>query len=125
MFGFDRTIAQSIARVVGATKRCDGYLKGSDWFISWCVEDLVELPQPEAYDEKYKKWTKDSLPIFPVNWKHEVSPFTKKQFGITKKLMARSNAERLICARDAGREGNLIFCLIYDQSHCHKSIERL
>lgn len=119
------SVAQSIAQVIGATKRCDGYLEGNDWIVSWCVGHLVELSQPEAYDEKYKKWSKDSLPIFPANWKYEISPSTKKQFGIIKKLMARDDVESLVCGTDAGREGELIFRLVYDQCHCHKPIERL
>lgn len=119
------SVAQSIAQVIGAAKRCDGYLEGGGWVVSWCVEHLVELSQPEAYDEKYKKWSKDLLPIFPSNWKYEVSSSTKKQFGVIKKLMARDDVESLVCATDAGREGELIFRLVYEQCHCRKPIERL
>ncbi len=119
------SVAQSIAQVIGAAKRCDGYLEGGGWVVSWCVGHLVELSQPEAYDEKYKKWSKDLLPIFPSNWKYEVSSSTKKQFGVIKKLMARDDVESLVCATDAGREGELIFRLVYEQCHCRKPIERL
>ena len=70
---------------------------------------LVELSQPEAYDEKYNKWAYADLPIFPDQWKYQVSASTKKQFGILKKLMARKDVESLVCATDAGREGELIF----------------
>lgn len=119
------SVAQSIAQVIGAAKRYDGYLEGGGWVVSWCVGHLVELSQPEAYDEKYKKWSKDLLPIFPSNWKYEVSSSTKKQFGVIKKLMSRDDVESLVCATDAGREGELIFRLVYEQCRCRKPIERL
>lgn len=81
------SVAQSIAKVIGATKRCDGYLEGNDYMVSWCVGHLVELANPEMYDEKYGKWKYEDLPIVPPKWKYEVSVSTRKQFGILKKLM--------------------------------------
>jgi len=119
------SVAQSIAKVLGATKREDGYLEGHRYIVSWCVGHLVELSQPEAYDEKYSKWTYADLPIFPEQWKYQVSASTKKQFGILKKLMARKDVESLVCATDAGREGELIFRLVYHQCGCEKPFERL
>ena len=119
------SVAQSIAKVLGATKREDGYLEGHGYIVSWCVGHLVELSQPEAYDEKYSKWTYADLPIFPEQWKYQVSASTKKQFGILKKLMARKDVESLVCATDAGREGELIFRLVYHQCGCEKPFERL
>ena len=119
------SVAQSIAKVLGATKREDGYLEGHGYIVSWCVGHLVELSQPEAYDEKYSKWTYADLPIFPELWKYQVSASTKKQFGILKKLMARKDVESLVCATDAGREGELIFRLVYHQCGCKKPFERL
>ena len=86
---------------------------------------LVELSQPEAYDEKYAKWRYDDLPILPEHWQYQVSASTKKQFGILKKLMQRKDVESLICATDAGREGELIFRLVYHQCGCKKPVERL
>lgn len=99
------SVAQSIAKVLGATKREDGYLEGNGYVVSWCVGHLVELSQPEAYDEKYNKWAYADLPIFPDQWKYQVSASTKKQFGILKKLMARKDVESLVCATDAGQCG--------------------
>ena len=119
------SVAQSIAKVLGATKREDGYIEGSGYIVSWCVGHLVELAEPEAYDAKYSKWTYNDLPIFPVDWQYEVSSGTKKQFGILKKLMARDDVASLVCATDAGREGELIFRLVYHQCHCKKPFERL
>ena len=119
------SVAQSIAKVLGATKREDGYIEGNGYIVSWCVGHLVELAEPEAYDEKYSKWTYNDLPIFPVNWQYEVSSGTKKQFGILKKLMARDDVASLVCATDAGREGELIFRLVYHKAGCRKPFERL
>lgn len=119
------SVAQSIAKVIGATKREDGYLEGNGYVVSWCVGHLVELVQPESYDSKYSKWSYNDLPIFPDSWQYQVSAATKKQFGILKKLMARKDVESLVCATDAGREGELIFRLVYHQCHCKKPIERL
>ena len=119
------SVAQSIAKVLGASKREDGYLEGNGYVVSWCVGHLVELAQPESYDSKYSKWSYNDLPIFPDSWQYQVSAATKKQFGILKKLMARKDVESLICATDAGREGELIFRLVYHQCHCKKPIERL
>ena len=119
------SVAQSIAKVLGANKREDGYLEGNGYVVSWCVGHLVELAQPEAYDAKYSKWTYADLPIFPADWRYEVSSGTKKQFGILKKLMARDDVASLVCATDAGREGELIFRLVYHKAGCRKPFERL
>ena len=96
------SVAQSIAKVLGATKREDGYLEGNGYIVSWCVGHLVELAQPEAYDAKYSKWAYADLPIFPADWQYEVSSGTKKQFGILKRLMAREDVASLVCATDVG-----------------------
>ena len=97
------SVAQSIAKVLGAAKREDGYLEGNGYVVSWCVGHLVELAQPEAYDAKYSKWAYADLPIFPMNWQYEVSAGTKKQFGILKKLMVREDGIHL---RSAGNGKN-------------------
>lgn len=112
------SVAQSIAKVLGAAKREDGYLEGNGYVVSWCVGHLVELAQPEVYDAKYSKWAYADLPIFPMDWQYEVSAGTKKQFGILKKLMAREDVASLVCATDAGREGELIFRLVYHKAGC-------
>lgn len=119
------SVAQSIAKVLGAAKREDGYLEGNGYVVSWCVGHLVELAQPEAYNAKYSKWDYADLPIFPMDWQYEVSAGTKKQFGILKKLMAREDVASLVCATDAGREGELIFRLVYHKAGCRKPFERL
>lgn len=113
------------AKVLGAHGRQDGYLEGSGYLISWCVGHLVELAPPSAYDEKYVKWNVADLPILPQRWQYLVSASTKKQFGILKKLMHRADVESIICATDAGREGELIFRLVYEQAGCKKPVSRL
>ena len=85
------SVAQSLAKVLGANKRCDGYLEGNGYIVSWCVGHLVELSEPEEYDGRYSKWEYAALPIIPEEWKYRVSSGTKKQFEILKKLMARND----------------------------------
>ena len=119
------SVAQSIAKVIGADKREDGYLEGNGYLVSWCVGHLVELAPPEAYDEKYEKWRYSDLPILPSEWKYQISDATRKQFGILKKLMEREDVTGLVEATDAGREGELIFRLVYHQAKCKKPFERL
>ncbi len=119
------SVAQSISKVLGATKRGDGFLEGGGYIVSWCVGHLVELVQPESYEERYAKWRKEDLPILPHSWKYQVTAATKKQFSVLKKLMSRSDVESLVCATDAGREGELIFRLVYHQCECKKPFERL
>ena len=92
------SVAMSLSKVIGANQRGDGYMEGNGYLVSWCVGHLVELSQPEAYDEKYAKWRYDDLPILPEHWQYQVSASTKKQFGILKKLMQRKDVESLVCA---------------------------
>lgn len=87
------SVAMSLSKVIGANQRGDGYMEGNGYLVSWCVGHLVELSQPEAYDEKYAKWRYDDLPILPEHWQYQVSASTKKQFGILKKLMQRKDRE--------------------------------
>ena len=115
----------SYAKVLGATSRKDGYLEGNGYLVSWCVGHLVELAPPNVYDEKYTKWSIADLPILPQKWQYLVSASTKKQFGILQKLMNRPDVDSVICATDAGREGELIFRLVYQQAGCKKPFSRL
>jgi len=119
------SVAQSIAKVIGATEKKDGYLQGEGILVSWCVGHLIELAEPQDYDEKYEKWKKDDLPIFPDPYQYRISSETKKQFQILKDLMNRDDVESLVEATDAGREGELIFRLVYHQAGCRKPFQRL
>ncbi|MBQ4481945.1 MAG: DNA topoisomerase III, partial [Lachnospiraceae bacterium] len=119
------SVAQSIAQVIGARERCDGYLKGGGYIVSWCVGHLVELATPDAYDEAYKQWSYNTLPIMPRDWKYVIKKDTRAQFKILKKLMMDRDITAIVCATDAGREGELIFRLVYEQAGCTKPIKRL
>ena len=119
------SVAMSIAKVLGVKNKQNGYMEGNGYIISWCVGHLVGLVSPEIYDEKYKRWNIEDLPIFPKEFKHYVLPKVKKQFSILKILMNRKDINEVINACDAGREGELIFRLVYKQAKCKKDIKRL
>ena len=119
------SVAMSYAKVLGATNRKDGYLEGNGYLVSWCVGHLIELAPPNIYDAKYVKWSIADLPILPQKWQYLVSASTKKQFGILKDLMNRPDVDSIVCATDAGREGELIFRLVYQQAGCKKPFSRL
>lgn len=103
------SVAMALASVLGARTRKDGYVEGNGYIVSWCVGHLVGLCDASEYDEKYKKWRYDDLPIVPECWKHKVLEGTKKQFGILKKLMRDSKVDEVICATDLEqREGRII-----------------
>ena len=115
----------SYAKVLGATNRKDGYLEGNGYLVSWCVGHLVELAPPNVYDAKYVKWSIADLPILPQKWQYLVSASTKKQFGILQKLMHRPDVDSIVNSCDSGREGELIFRLVYQQAGCKKPFSRL
>lgn len=119
------SVAQAIAKVIGATARRDGYMEGGGYVVSWCVGHLVELAAADAYDPRYSHWTREDLPILPEPWRFVVSGDTKKQFDTLKSLMERPDVTELVEATDAGREGELIFRLVYHQAGCGKPIKRL
>ena len=119
------SVAMAYAKVLGVQGRQDGYLEGSGYLISWCVGHLVELAPPSAYGEQYVKWNLADLPILPQKWQYLVSASTQKQFSVLKKLMHRADVDSVICATDAGREGELIFRLVYEQAGCKKPFSRL
>lgn len=96
------SVAQSLAKVLGATNRKDGYLEGNGYLVSWCVGHLVELAQPQDYDEKYTKWRYADLPIFPETWNYQVSAGTKKQFQVIKNLMNSKEVTSFVTATDVG-----------------------
>ena len=119
------SVAMSYAKVLGATNRQDGYLEGNGYLVSWCVGHLVELAPPNVYDAKYVKWSIADLPILPQKWQYLVSTSTKKQFGILQKLMHRPDVDSIVNSCDSGREGELIFRLVYQQAECKKPFSRL
>ena len=119
------SVAMSYAKVLGATSRQDGYLEGNGYLVSWCVGHLVELAPPNVYDAKYVKWSIADLPILPQKWQYLASASTKKQFGILQKLMHRPDVDSIVNSCDSGREGELIFRLVYQQAGCKKPFSRL
>ena len=119
------SVAISIAKVIGATKKKDGYYEGNGYRISWCIGHLIQMANPDSYDEKYAKWNMTDLPIIPSDYKYEVAKSTKKQFAILKKLMNDKEIDTVINACDAGREGESIFRLVYNQVNCKKKMKRL
>ena len=119
------SVALSISKVIGATSRNDGYYDGNGYRVSWCVGHLIQMANPDAYDEKYAKWKIDDLPIIPKEYKYEVAKATKKQFAVLKKLMNDKEIDTVINACDAGREGESIFRLVYNEAKCKKKMQRL
>ena len=119
------SVARTISKVLGVTTRRDGYLEGGGWLVSWCVGHLVELAPPGAYDPRLERWDRADLPILPERWQYLVSSSTKKQFDVLCKLMHRADVDRIVCATDAGREGELIFRLVYQECGCRKPVSRL
>ena len=119
------SVAQAVAKSIGVAGRRDGYLEGNGYLVSWCVGHLVELSAADSYDPRYSRWTREDLPILPEPWRFSVSPATKKQFEILKDLMERPDVTELVEATDAGREGELIFRLVYHQAGCKKPFRRL
>ena len=119
------SVAQSIAKVLGATSRKDGYLEGNNYIVSWCVGHLVGLADASSYDERYAKWRYDDLPIVPEEWLFEVPKDKAQQFKVLRDLMKDKRVTELVCATDAGREGELIFRLVYNKAGCTKPFKRL
>ena len=119
------SVAQSIAKVLGATSRKGGYIEGGNYIVSWCFGHLVELADASSYDERYAKWRYDDLPIVPENWMFEVTKDKAQQFKVLSSLMKDKRVTELVCATDAGREGELIFRLVYDKAGCTKPFKRL
>lgn len=119
------SVAQSIAKVLGATSRRDGYMEGGNYIVSWCFGHLVELADASSYDERYAKWRYDDLPIVPESWMFEVTKDKAQQFKVLSALMKDKRVAELVCATDAGREGELIFRLVYNKAGCTKPFKRL
>jgi DNA topoisomerase-3 len=119
------SVAASIAAVMGADKKNTGYIEGGGYLVSWCVGHLVGLAAADAYDEKYSKWRQEDLPILPGEWQYVLSSGKEKQFNILRELMKRPDVESIVCATDAGREGELIFRFVYHMAGCKKPFTRL
>lgn len=119
------SVGRTIASVIGANERRDGYWEGNGRMVSWCIGHLVALAMPEAYRSDYQRWRYSDLPILPEKWQYSVVAETKKQFELLRRLMHDSRVTSLVCATDAGREGELIFRLVYAMADCRKEVRRL
>ena len=119
------SVAQSLAVVLGAGQRREGYLEGGGWLVSWCVGHLAELADAAAYDPAYAKWRKEDLPILPERWRFTISPDKRDQFDTLRTLLRREDVTEVVNACDAGREGELIFRTVYALAGCSKPISRL
>lgn len=118
-------MGRDVAAALGATRRGEGYMEGKDDIITWCIGHLVELDDPENYDPKLKSWRMETLPIIPGEFKYHASDRTKDQFNVIKTLLARDDVTSIVNAADAGREGELIFDLVYTLARSRKPVERL
>ena len=119
------SVAQNLAAILEATERKQGYLEGNGYLVSWCVGHLIGLAAADVYNARYSKWCYEDLPIIPKEWKYSIAPDKREQYEVLASLMNRSDVESLICATDAGREGELIFRLVYEYAGCKKPFERL
>ncbi|MBQ4640138.1 MAG: DNA topoisomerase III [Clostridia bacterium] len=119
------SVGRDIARVLKCREKGEGFIKGDAYTVTWAVGHLVTLCEPDEIDEKYKKWRMEDLPILPEHIPTKVIGKTKSQFSVVKKLINAPETEKVICATDAGREGELIFRYIYHQAKCKKPVDRL
>ena len=125
VIGEKPSVAQTLAKVLGAKKRQEGYLEGNGWLVSWCLGHLAEYAAPEEYDEKYRKWEFSDLPILPEKWRLVVAKEKKSQFVVLKNLLNRTDVEYVVNGCDAGREGELIFRRVYELSGSRIPVKRI
>ena len=119
------SVAQSIAAVIGAKQKHDGYLSGNDYIVSWCLGHLAELADASAYNTDYARWNMKDLPIIPTDYRYTVAPDKRKQFDVLRELLRSPEISEVINACDAGREGELIFRTVYGMAGCTKPMKRL
>ncbi|WP_409228785.1 DNA topoisomerase 3 [Gudongella sp. SC589] len=117
--------ARSIAEVLKAYNKYDGYLEGNGYMVTWCIGHLVGLADADVYENRYKKWKLEDLPIIPDVWETTIFNNTSKQFSLLNRLLNDKRVKEIICATDAGREGELIFRLVYKKANCNKPVKRL
>src|SRR5260370_20687762 len=119
------SVAQDIARVLGADKRGKGYLLGNGYVVTWAIGHLVSLAQPHEIKPEWRQWRVDQLPILPIEWPLVVDEKTQDQFEVVRKILTSGRVSRIVCATDAGREGELIFRYVYEAAGCKKPVRRL
>lgn len=119
------SVALTLAKVIGANTKKDGYCEGNGYIVSWCVGHLIQMSNPDKINSQWKIWSLGNLPMIPKEYKYEIKKATKKQYAILKKLLDSDRVDTVVNACDAGREGELIFRLVYNQAKCTKKIQRL
>lgn len=119
------SVAKTVAAALGAAEQKNGYIQGDDLLVSWCVGHLVSMADAGSYDERFKKWQYEDLPILPEEWKYTLTPGKEKQFSVLQELMRRDDVTELVNGCDAGREGELIFRFVAEQAGCEKPVKRL
>src|SRR5271156_4220381 len=119
------SVARDIARVLGADKRGEGYLQGNGYVVTWAIGHLVSLAQPHEVNPQWRQWSFDQLPMLPSQWPLVVYERTRDQFEVVRKILASPRVSRIVCATDAGREGELIFRYIYEATESKKPVSRL
>ena len=119
------SVAKTVAGALGAAEQKNGYIQGDDLLVSWCVGHLVSMADAGSYDERFRKWQYEDLPILPEEWKYTLTPGKEKQFSVLQELMHRADVTELVNGCDAGREGELIFRFVYEQAGCDKPVKRL
>jgi len=118
-------VARDIARVLGASKRGEGYLHGGGHVVTWAIGHLVALAEPHEIRPDWRRWGWDQLPMLPEEWPLVVRDETREQFGVVRKILGSPRVTSVVCATDAGREGELIFRYIYEAAGCDKPVKRL
>ena len=119
------SVGAAIAAVLGANEKRSGYFEGGGYLVSWCIGHLISLADAATYNEQYRKWKYDDLPIVPQKWQFVIASGKEQQFSILKDLMHRSDVTEIVNACDSGREGELIFRFVYEQANCKKPFSRL
>ncbi|HYP88663.1 MAG TPA: toprim domain-containing protein, partial [Polyangiaceae bacterium] len=119
------SVGRDLANVLGATRRGDGTLSGNGYVVTWAIGHLVGLAEPEGIRPEWKRWRREDLPMLPERWPLTVFDATRDQFDVVRRVLNAPDVERVICATDAGREGELIFRLIYEAAKCKRPVSRL
>src|SRR3982751_6316300 len=119
------SVARDLANALGATRRGDGTLSGNGYVVTWAIGHLVGLAEPEGIRAEWKRWRREDLPMLPERWPLTVFDATRDQFEVVRRVLNAPDVESVICATDAGREGELIFRLIYEAAGCRRPVQRL
>src|SRR6187402_2942815 len=119
------SVGRDLAQALGATRRAEGTLSGNGYVVTWAIGHLVGLAEPEGIRAEWKRWRREDLPMLPERWPLTVFPATRDQFEVVRRVLNAPDVESVICATDAGREGELIFRLIYEAAGCRRPVQRL